>query len=51
MAGALRPQAELAALSRLEGILLDLIKERLKHDKVAQSSIKAFEKGEQKSFK
>lgn len=35
VANALSRKAELAALSRPEGILLDLIKEGLKHDKVA----------------
>lgn len=45
MTTALSRKAQLKALSRLEGILLDLIKEGLKHDKVAQASAKATEEG------
>lgn len=50
VANALTRRAELEALSQPEGILLDLIKEGLKHDKVAQASIKAAESEGQKSF-
>lgn len=48
MADALSRKVELAALSRPEGILLDLIKEGLKHDKVAQASVKASGEGRTK---
>lgn len=50
MADALSRKVELAALSRPEGILLDLIKEGLKHDKVAQASVKASGEGRTKVF-
>lgn len=50
VADALSRKAELAALSKPEGILLDLMKEGLKHDKMAQDSIKAVEHERTKVF-
>lgn len=47
---ALTWKAEVAALSKPEGILLDVIEEGLKHDQEALASIKAIDLGRTKVF-